>query len=520
MSQNTGDDHKHEQERQHHIEVENATRAQFQKLEHEYSRDFGDALFMQAREIFMQLDVDDSGIIDLGDVEAYMAAEGWHVPDNLEQQFRAADKDGDGGLDVEEFLFFLAEAVNSGQSPKHQASVKLASDDNFVEFRRSSRNTILLQSAQEEVEKALKETDVEREHNMALQEIIHKRETRVLHLDDQVTILRTSLESTSAELDEVLQQLRAAELAQEALQAKFEEQAEELKLCRRELEDLRGSDEDADEDEGGHSKKLSIQALPFQTRQSTVGRRSCQSDVLVGDSSEVLQKDPTERLSVRSSKSMLDELEQSMLQCDKLQTTVDMMSTECTLLRCLAEWRLHVSECRKDSRAASSEAELQKLSGAATGLVREVKKLGEHIAAVAPSLPTESVAPRISEATGRGLVLRCQLATLQQQCRDWHIALLEAIPLEAKPPQEEQELALFRGRLSNGSVVDELQVCMRETEPEVVKNGSKGPSLPTEIHETLQLFCRFLQESDQKVRYLEATISNMETLRRLQYGLG
>jgi len=548
MSQGPAHEHQHEQERQHQAEVENATIEEFRKLESQYSRDFGNALFQQARDIFMQLDVDGSGIIDLEDVEAYMAAEGWPVPDNLEEQFRAADKGGDGGLDVEEFLFFLAEAANSGNAAQQQASDELASDSN-VEFRRSSRNTILLQSAKEEVQHALHELDVEKEHNLALQESIHKRDTHMLRLDEQVTLLRTSLDSTTAELDETLQQLRASELAREVLEAKCQEQAEELNSCRRELKELRGLDQDADDKvEARHSKRLSIQSTALdddgvshvQTHGSSVRRTSVQSNTSVGDNPEVLHLEPRQRLSVQSSKSIIDELESSMLQCEKLQATVDTMSTECTLIRCLAEWRLHFAEHQGKKLAAGSEAELQKLSGAATGLVNEVKSLGEQIEAVAPSPSTDTVAPRISTMTGRNLVLRCQLATLQQQCQDWRAALLEAYPVEAKPTEEERDMALFRGRLSNGSFVDELQDRMDKRESEVrgrLSNGScmdrmdkreselwncdsKRLSTPAAVQDLLQLFCRFLHESDQKILFLEAKISNMEALRKLQYGLG
>lgn len=385
-------------------------------------------------------------------------------------------------------------------------------------MRRSSRNTILLQSAKEEVLNALHELDVEKEHNLALQESIHKRDTHVLHLDEQVVLLRSSLDSTNAEIDEVLQQLRASEFARELLQAKVEEQAEELKACRRELEEMRRIDEDADEVEGRNSKKFSVQ--PVALADDCVPHRTVRRDQVFPPQGRISIAGSTARSSTLSANPIFDDLELSMQQCEKLQTTVEWMSTECTLLRCLAEWRLVVSEHRKENRAANSDAELQKLSGAAKALMEEVKRLGEHIAAVAPGPPKERVVPKISEATGRSLVLRCQLATLTQECRDWRAALLLAIPLEAKPTQEEKELALFRGRLSNGSFVDELGDCMEEPEPEGLKSDSKGPSIPAGFQDLLQLFCRFVRDSDQKVSLLEAKIADMEALRKLQYGLG
>lgn len=63
-------------------------------------------------ELFKRFDIDDSGLIDLGELKEMMQAVGQEVPmDDLRKLFEEFDEDDSGGIDFEEFIQIFVKII-------------------------------------------------------------------------------------------------------------------------------------------------------------------------------------------------------------------------------------------------------------------------------------------------------------------------------------------------------------------------------------------------------------------------
>ena len=99
-------------------------------------------------ELFMRFDLDDSGLIDLGELKEMLQAIGQEVPmEDLRKLFEEFDEDGSGGIDFEEFIQIFVKIIGQANAKEEDEENK---PDEDVDYDHEDGPTNLRRPAQED----------------------------------------------------------------------------------------------------------------------------------------------------------------------------------------------------------------------------------------------------------------------------------------------------------------------------------------------------------------------------------